>query len=89
MILSLNFSLIELNKDIQRIERNFQQYCNGELDALRDFYPSLLAEMPEVIMDAPVAENLTAILRYLKKKRLPPLYIIIDEYDNFANQLVV
>ncbi|CAK8719589.1 PD-(D/E)XK nuclease superfamily protein [Candidatus Electrothrix aarhusensis] len=89
MILSLNFSLIELNKDIQRIERNFQQYCNGELDALRDFYPSLLAEMPEVIMDAPVAENLTAILRYLKKKCLPPLFIIIDEYDNFANQLVV
>ncbi|CAK8718559.1 PD-(D/E)XK nuclease superfamily protein [Candidatus Electrothrix laxa] len=89
IILSLNFSLIELNKDIQRIERNFQQYCNGELDALRDFYPSLLAEMPEVIMDAPVAENLTAILRYVKKKRLPPLYIIIDEYDNFANQLVV
>ncbi|MCI5163960.1 MAG: AAA family ATPase, partial [Candidatus Electrothrix sp. AX5] len=25
----------------------------------------------------------------LKKNRLPPLYIIIDEYDNFANQLVV
>ncbi len=89
MILSLNFSLIELNKDIQRIERNFQHYCNGEFDDLRDFYPSLLAEMPEVIMDAPVAENLTKILRYLKKNRLPSLYIIIDEYDNFANQLVV
>jgi hypothetical protein len=45
--------------------------------------------MPEVIMDAPVAENMTKVLRYLKKNRLPPLYIIIDEYDNFANQLVV
>ncbi|WP_446010459.1 AAA family ATPase [Candidatus Electrothrix sp.] len=89
IILSLNFSLVELGRDIRRIERNFQQYCNGELADLRDFYPSLLAEQPEVIMDAPVAENLTKILRYLKKNRLPPLYIIIDEYDNFANQLVV
>jgi hypothetical protein len=89
VILALNFSLIELGKDSSRIERNFQQYCNGELDDLRDFYPSLLAAMPEVIMDAPVAENLNNILRYLKKNRLPPLYIIIDEYDNFANQLVV
>ncbi len=89
MILSLNFSVIELASDIQQIERNFRHYCNREIDGLRAFYPAHLAGMPEIDMDGPVAVNLAAILGYIRQHRLPPIYLIIDEYDNFANQLVV
>lgn len=43
--------------------------------------------MPEMLMDVPVADNLNHLLTYVVGNQLPPLYIIIDEYDNFANQL--
>jgi len=32
--------------------------------------------------------NLEILLRQINQHRLPPLYVIIDEYDNFANQLI-
>jgi hypothetical protein len=35
------------------------------------------------------SENLNTILSSIRKHRLPQLYVIIDEYDNFANQLVL
>lgn len=89
MILSLNFSVIELAADIHQIERHFRQYCNHQLDGLRAFYPAYLAGMPIIDIDSPVAVNLAILLGYIRQHRLPPIYLIIDEYDNFANQLVV
>ncbi|MCP4702224.1 MAG: AAA family ATPase, partial [Gammaproteobacteria bacterium] len=89
IVLSLNFSVIPLGSDVKQIEQNFKHYCNGEISSLRHFYATMLGDMPEIGMDAPVAENLSKLLRHLRENRLPPAYVIIDEYDNFANQLVV
>lgn len=89
MILSLNFSVIELSRDIHAIERNFRHYCNYLIDSLRDFYQDRLGGMPEIGLDDPVAENLAKVLHFVKKNRLPPIYLIIDEYDNFANQMII
>jgi hypothetical protein len=55
---------------------------------LRDKYQPLLDDMPEMDRDAAVSNNLTELLRYLQNNKLPPIYLIIDEYDNFANQLL-
>ena len=38
--------------------------------------------------DASVSDNLGDLLYYLQAVGLPPLYVIIDQYDNFANQLI-
>ncbi len=89
IVLSLNFSVIELSSDIKKIEDNFKSHCNTALYYLRDGYKNILADMPEIIMDAPVSANLGTLLGYLQKNNLPSVYLIIDEYDNFANQLVV
>lgn len=89
MILSLNFSVIELSSDIHKIERNFNHYCNRMLASLRNIYQPLLGDISEPDLDAPVAETLSSLLQYVYEKGLPPIYLIIDEYDNFANQLVV
>jgi len=32
--------------------------------------------------------NLESLLDWIAMNNLPPLYVIIDEYDNFANQLI-
>ena len=88
IVLSLNFSVIEPSSSIEKIEHNFKNHCNAALYYLRDEYPHL-DNMPEIVMDDSVSGNLTKLLRYLQHKNIPSLYLIIDEYDNFANQLVV
>ncbi|MCP4696130.1 MAG: AAA family ATPase, partial [Gammaproteobacteria bacterium] len=89
IVLSLNFSVISLGSDVKQIERSFKNYCNGIVRSLRKLYKTILGAMPETDMDATVADNLNVLLCHLQENRLPPVYIIIDEYDNFANQLVV
>ncbi|MCI5140164.1 MAG: AAA family ATPase [Candidatus Electrothrix sp. ATG1] len=86
-ILSLDFSVIEPGKNIEAIERSFKVHCNYHLKYMRNEY-DLLCNMPEIDTDAPVSDCLGKLLSYIQKNNLPPLYIIIDEYDNFANQLV-
>ncbi len=89
IVLSLNFSVIEPSAKIQQIEQNFKKHCNFALHSLRDRYKDILSDMPEIELDATVANNLTVLLRFLKDNNLPSIYLIIDEYDNFANQLVL
>ena len=87
IILSLDFSVIEPGKTITDIERSFKVHCNYLLKYMPSEY-SLLRDMPEINPDDPVSDCLGRLLSYIKKNNLPPLYVIIDEYDNFANQLV-
>ncbi|MCP4702375.1 MAG: AAA family ATPase, partial [Gammaproteobacteria bacterium] len=89
IVLSLNFSVISLGSDVKQIECSFKRHCNARLRLLRDSYAGIVDDMPEIIMDAAVSDNLTELLSHLQRKTLPPVYVIIDEYDNFANQLVV
>ena len=88
LVLFLNFSVIDVGDSVQKIESSFRRHCNSKLSLLRAEYASLLAEMPEMQLDAPVSDNLDHLLSYVEKNHLPPVYVIIDEYDNFANQLI-
>jgi len=89
IVLSLDFSGIEAGESLDEIEYNFKAYCNAILDLLRYEYRSHLADMPKINATDPVATNLSKILHYIRAHRLPPIYIIIDEYDSFANQLII
>ncbi|MFN8495544.1 MAG: AAA family ATPase [Caldilineaceae bacterium] len=88
LVLFLNFSVIEVEDSVAKIESNFRRHCNSRLDLLRTEYASLLAGMPDMKLDAPVSQNLDHLLSYVRANQLPPVYVIIDEYDNFANQLI-
>lgn len=88
MILYLNFSSIEADSTYQEIEHNFKAKCNAILSTLPYPYQRYLGEMPPIDQDEPVSSNLGRLLDQIQKRRLPPLYVIIDEYDNFANHLI-
>jgi hypothetical protein len=47
-----------------------------------------MEKIPKIRPDDDAAINLTIRLNHLQKSGLPKVYIIIDEYDNFANQLI-
>ena len=88
LVLSLDFSSIAVGPTVKEIELSFRRQCNAILSYMRAAYAPLLQDLPEVDLKAPVADNLDNLLYFLVMHRLPPLYVIIDEYDNFANQLI-
>jgi len=87
-ILPFDFSPIEASGNIDQIEHNFKQYCNFIIDGLRIGYPTHFHDLPPIELNESVATNLGKLFHYIRLRRLPPIYITIDEYDNFANQLV-
>lgn len=88
LILPLNFSTIASGPTLQDMEDSFKRQCNYLIDSLRHKYAPLLDELPPPTLAAPVADTLRTLLVYLEARQLPRLYVIIDEYDSFANQLI-
>lgn len=88
MILHLNFSSVEVGTSLQQLEQNFRSMGNTHLQDLVQRYTPLLDEMPEIELTAPVSNNLRKLLYFIQSRQLPRLFVIIDEYDNFANHLI-
>jgi len=88
IVLHLDFSTIELGKNVDTIRTNFNQICNGKMDGVNRRYASWFNEKVRIDFEKSANSNLEAVLRQISRNDLPPLYIIIDEYDNFANQLI-
>jgi len=86
--MSLDFSTIEVGRSLQDIEHNFKQQTNSLLDLLRVKYAGLLDAMPQIDLREPVSNNLKRLFQFLAMSSLPPVYVIIDEYDNFTNHLI-
>jgi len=89
IILHLNFSGIEPGPTLGDIEASFKNYCNKAIHLLRIQYAPLLDQLPPIDFDAPVSHNLSNLIMYTAALNWPQLYVIIDEYDNFANQLII
>ena len=86
MVLRFNFSKIATGKSIEVIEHNFTSICNS---ALGSFLSSYKRYFKQISFDEDKISNfLESILTVVEDNNLPPLYIIIDEYDNFTNQLI-
>lgn len=88
IVIHFDFSPISVGKTIEDIEQSFRIQCNIKLEMLRYYYAPLLDGLPTMSENAPVADNLEKFLAFVSGKGLPRVYLIIDEYDNFANQLI-
>ena len=88
IVLFFNFSGIDVGTTVAEIEHSFKNQCNSTLESLRTSYESILSGMPPLAAEDAVSDNLQKVLNYIKSHQLPPVYVIIDEYDNFANQLI-
>ncbi len=88
-VLHLDFSVIESSGEIARIEKSFNYTCNLIMDALIGLTENWFRKRIEIDFEKSAAANLEGILNLIRKHQLPALYAIIDEYDNFANQLIV
>lgn len=88
-VLHLDFSVVDPNGTIEEIEKSFNHTCNSKIDVM--LVKSKVLFQGNVIVDIKesASSTLRNIIDYIEKYDLPRLYVIIDEYDNFANQLIV
>ena len=86
-VLHLDFSIVETG-EMAVMEKSFDRTCNLELKSLTVLHKAWFKDNVTIDMQESGTANLHNILRYTKENSFPPLYIIIDEYDNFANQLI-
>ncbi len=87
LVLQFDFSTIQVGT-LAEIERNFWENVKRSVGFLiaREKH---LADWGDVDKAQNPADLIDAVRSVIRKNHLPPLYVIIDEYDNFTNELVV
>ncbi|MBF0211852.1 MAG: AAA family ATPase, partial [Desulfamplus sp.] len=90
LVLHLDFSVVEYRGSIEDIEKSFDLVCNSKIRTMigmsNPWFPD---NAQEFIITEKAAETFKRLIEYIEENKLPRLYLIIDEYDNFANQLIV
>jgi hypothetical protein len=87
LVLSFNFSAV--NPGIDKVEASFEWHCRNCFSLFNYKYKHLFDE--NYIVDFDKAQNSYDKLEYIyyqAKRHKLKLYVIIDEYDNFANTIL-
>ena len=85
----MRFNFSEVSSNVNEVERSFKLHCCSKL---RDFvfkYEDLLGKEIWDVLDEEIQQDpgafLSAINSYASRKGNLPIYLLIDEYDNFTN----
>lgn len=83
-VLHLDFS--QVGGRIEKLEENFDSYCRVVFDSFVDVYEDYYTDdFVKKVRSAATAVDKLTLINYESKKYEYPLYLIIDEYDNFTN----
>ena len=86
LVLRFNFSAF--NDAVATLERNFENYCHLQLVYTLEACPELTEPARQRICSQPtINDKLNALFLHAGRHGIP-LYILIDEYDNFANTIL-
>ena len=87
LVLTFDFSTVEVGT-LAEIERNFWRNVQSAVGSFTVKYREL-ADWSKVETATRPADCIDCVREVIRKNHLSPLYVIIDEYDNFTNELVV
>ena len=87
LVLTFDFSTVQVGTTAE-VERNFIEHVRGRVERFATQYAQL-ADWSEALKLTGPAAMIDKVRDIVQNKGLPPLYVIIDEYDNFTNELVV
>lgn len=86
-VLTLDFS--QVGGDIEHLEENFNSYCGFCFDSFIRRYKEYYGEkVAEQVYAETQSHNKLAIIQKNAAEKGYPLYLIIDEYDNFTNTVL-
>ena len=88
LVLTLNFSSVAANMD--RLEETFNTYCKIVMDGFAERNVHLLGkEAVEKLHELKTGDALLGSLCQSAQNKGQKIYLILDEYDNFANNILV
>ena len=87
LVLQFDFSTVQVGT-LAEIERNFFENVKRAVGSFSVKYGNL-ADWGGVAKAQNPADMIDAVRTVIMNAHLPPLYVIIDEYDNFTNELLV
>ena len=86
-VLHLDFSLV--GSDLDNLYENFNTYCVQVMDSFIDTYQRYYSpQIVEKVHSEKTAAGKLNIVRLEAKKAQLKLYLIVDEYDNFTNNVL-
>ena len=85
----LRFDFSAVNDKLETLEREFETYCHTEFQGALERHPDLFpdATLQRLLAPPSVSSKLNELFRYAGDHGIP-LYVLIDEYDNFANTVL-
>ena len=87
LVLQFDFQTVQVGT-LAEIERNFWENVKGAVGSFAVKYEKL-ADWSRIRSATGPADCIDKVREVIRDSHLPPLYVIIDEYDNFTNELVV
>ena len=85
----VRFDFSVLNDAPETLEREFEYYCGMEIRRAVERHPDLFPnEAAARILSAPSTQTKLAELFHYASERGVRLYMLVDEYDNFANTIL-
>jgi len=86
-VMKWDFSGVSPEGDGEEIKRNLYDYLNARFSAFSDYYWEIL-DAPIRIDPQNALASFQFLLNAVYKAGYPP-YLLLDEYDNFANELMM
>ena len=87
MVLGLDFSKVG-GSDEASLAEGFREHVSNRLDAFVDVYRTIFdAKFRKAFASKSTASKFASVVAVSKRRGIP-IYLIIDEYDNFTNALI-
>ena len=87
MIIRYDFSAMVMADNMKGLEQNFNILNRGPVEIMVTHNRDLFGDFQFSTREN-ATQMLEEVLAYARAHDLPPVYILIDEYDNFTNQLL-
>ncbi len=88
LVLRFNFSVIDVTDTLEGLEASFNQNVHNAIGIFVANYAAY-ADFSSALNCTSAVNALATILSIAEQNHTPPLCILIDEYDNFTNQLIL
>jgi len=86
-ILKWDFSSVSPHGGPEKIQQGMYDYINSEIRAFAKYYQTFLTD--EIIINSTNAQDSFQSLLTAVRQTNRKLYLLIDEYDNFANEVMM
>ena len=87
MIIRYDFSKMVMDSTMDGLEQNFNDLNCSPVEIMVEHNRDLLGDF-KFLVRGNATKMLEEALAYVRMRGLPKVYILIDEYDNFTNQLL-